>query len=121
MAFFIASSPHHRHRRSTQDIMKMVILCTIPGIITMCYFFGLGVLWQIALSSLTAVLAEAAILKIRQRPIQRTLADYTALLTGVLIGIAIPPLAPWWIAVIGTLFAIVIAKQLYGGIGQNPF
>ncbi|AMG31406.1 electron transport complex subunit RsxD [Grimontia hollisae] len=121
MAFFIASSPHSHSRKSTSDIMMTVILCTLPGIAALCYFFGWGVLIQVALASLTAVVAEAAIIKMRGRPVKRYLKDNSALLTGVLLGIAIPPFAPWWIVVIGTLFAVVIAKQLYGGLGQNLF
>ncbi len=121
MAFFIASSPHSHNRKSTSDIMMMVILCTLPGIAALCYFFGWGVLLQIAIASVTAMLAEAAIVALRKRPVKRYLQDHSALLTGLLIGIAVPPFAPWWIAVIGALFAIVIAKHLYGGLGQNPF
>ncbi|MFP3409479.1 RnfABCDGE type electron transport complex subunit D, partial [Pseudomonas sp. SIMBA_065] len=59
--------------------------------------------------------------RLRKAPVASTLADNSALLTAVLIGISLPPLAPWWLVVIGTLFAVVIAKQLYGGLGQNPF
>ncbi|MDD1794321.1 electron transport complex subunit RsxD [Enterovibrio sp. ZSDZ42] len=121
MAFFIASSPHSHNRKSTSDIMMMVLLCTLPGIAALCYFFGWGVLFQVAIASVTAILAEAAIVALRKRPIKRYLQDNSALLTGLLIGISIPPFAPWWIAVIGSLFAIVIAKHLYGGLGQNPF
>ncbi|MDU5838364.1 MAG: electron transport complex subunit RsxD, partial [Pantoea sp.] len=73
------------------------------------------------LAVLTAWLAEAAIMRLRKTPVAPSLADNSALLTAVLIGISLPPLAPWWLVVIGTLFAIVIAKQLYGGLGQNPF
>ncbi len=101
--------------------MMIVILCTLPGIITLYYFFGCGVLLQVAIASLTAVLAEATIIALRRRPIIHYLQDNSALLAGLLIGIAVPPFAPWWIAVIGTLFAIAIAKHLYGGLGQNPF
>lgn len=121
MAFFIASSPHSHQRRSTQDIMMNVILCTLPGILTLCYFFGWGVLFQVLLASITAIVAEGLVAFMRQRPPLHYLKDHSALLTGILIGIAIPPLAPWWIAVIGSIFAIVIAKHLYGGLGQNPF
>ena len=121
MSYFIASSPHARERKSTRYLMTMVIACCIPGVLALCYAFGLGVLTQILLASTTAVIAEATILTLRKRPAVRQLNDYSALLTGVLIGIAIPPLAPWWIAVIGSLFAIVIAKHLYGGLGNNPF
>ncbi len=101
--------------------MMTVILCCVPGIAALCYFFGWGVLVQIALAALTAVLAEAAVVSLRGRPVKRYLKDHSALLTGILIGIAIPPFSPWWIAVIGALFAIIIAKHLYGGLGQNPF
>jgi len=66
-------------------------------------------------------LAEAVMLKIRMRSIQPFLMDYSAIVTAWLLALAIPPLAPWWMIVVGTLFAIVISKQLYGGLGYNPF
>lgn len=121
MAFRIASSPYTHNRRSTGNIMLLVALAAIPGFAAQCYFFGYGSLLQVLLAVLTAWLAEAAILRLRKAPIATNLADHSALLTAVLIGISLPPLAPWWLVVIGTLFAIVIAKQLYGGLGQNPF
>nr|WP_086940586.1 electron transport complex subunit RsxD [Thaumasiovibrio occultus] len=120
MAFLFASSPHTHNRRRTNEIMRDVILCCSLGILAQTLFFGVGTLIQIAIASATAVIAEAAVLKMRQRPLA-VLRDNSALLTGVLIGICLPPLAPWWIAVIGAIFAIVIAKQIYGGIGQNLF
>ncbi|MGF1723368.1 electron transport complex subunit RsxD [Photobacterium nomapromontoriensis] len=121
MAFNITSSPHAHSRRNTSSLMRTVILCTAFGIAAQWYFFGWGVLIQVALSGLVAVIAEAAILRLRHRPLIPYLKDNSALLTGVLIGVSIPPLAPWWISVIGVLFAIVIAKHLYGGLGQNLF
>ena len=121
MAFINSSSPHQGVRLSTAQIMRMVILCLLPGIFLQSYFFGFGNLLQIILASMVALLSEAFVLKLRQRPILQTLKDGSALLTGILIAIAIPPLAPWWIAVIGTLFAIIFVKQLYGGLGQNLF
>lgn len=121
MAFINSSSPHQRVRLSTAQIMRTVILCLIPGIFLQSYFFGLGNLLQITLATIVALLSEAFVLKLRQRPILLTLKDGSALLTGILIAIAIPPLAPWWIVVIGTLFAVIFIKQLYGGLGQNLF
>ncbi|MEI6898129.1 MAG: electron transport complex subunit RsxD [Psychromonas sp.] len=121
MAFINSSSPHQRTRRSTSQIMLWVIACLIPGVALQSYFYGYANLLQILLASITALSAEAAILKIRKRPIINTLKDASALLTGILIAISIPPLAPWWIVVIGTGFAIVFVKQLYGGLGQNIF
>ncbi|MCP4955529.1 electron transport complex subunit RsxD [Photobacterium aquimaris] len=121
MAFNIASSPHAHNRRSTSVIMRTVILCAMFGVVAQCYFFGLGTLIQIVFASICAIIFEVIVLKLRQRPLAPYLRDNTALLTGVLIGISIPPLAPWWITVIGVFFAIVIAKHLYGGMGQNLF
>ncbi|KHE02204.1 electron transporter RnfD [Pantoea stewartii] len=121
MAFRIASSPYTHNRRSTGNIMMLVMLAALPGFAAQCYFFGVGTLLQVVLASLTALLTEAAILRLRNTPVAPQLADNSALLTAILLGISIPSLAPWWLVVVGTVFAIVIAKQLYGGLGQNPF
>lgn len=121
MAFRIASSPYTHNRRSTGNIMLLVVLAALPGMAAQWYFFGIGFLIQVALAVATAWLAEAAILRLRHAPVVPVLTDNSALLTALLLGISLPPLAPWWLVVIGTLFAIVIAKQLYGGLGQNPF
>jgi electron transport complex protein RnfD len=85
------------------------------------WVFGGGILVTIALATATALVAEAVMLKIRRRPIAPFLSDYSAVITAWLLALAIPPLAPWWLIVVGTLFAIVVAKQLYGGLGYNPF
>lgn len=121
MPFRIASSPYTHNHQSTSKVMLWVILALIPGIAAQCYFFGFGNLIQIALAAIVAITAEAAILKLRTLPVALSIKDNSALLTAVLLGISIPAYAPWWIIVIGTLFAIIIAKQLYGGLGQNPF
>ncbi|NIF23552.1 MULTISPECIES: electron transport complex subunit RsxD [Pantoea] len=121
MAFRIASSPYTHNRRSTGNIMLLVVLAAVPGFAAQCWFFGYGSVIQVLIATLTAWIAEAAILRLRRAPVVPNLADNSALLTAVLIGISLPPLAPWWLVVIGTFFAIVIAKQLYGGLGQNPF
>ncbi|VFP81709.1 electron transport complex subunit RsxD [Candidatus Erwinia haradaeae] len=121
MAFRIVSSPYTHNQNRTSRIMLFVLLATLPGIITQYYFFGWGNLIQILISSIIATIAEAVILYLRQYPIIETLKDNSALLTALLLGISIPPLAPWWVITIGTLCAIVIAKHLYGGLGQNPF
>jgi len=121
MAFRIASSPFTHNRQSTSTIMLMVSLACLPGLLAQVWFFGYGTLVQIALSVLIALLAEGAILQLRKLPVKKRLGDNSALLTAVLLGLSLPPLAPWWMIVIGTIFAIIIAKQLYGGLGQNPF
>lgn len=121
MAFRIASSPYTHNRRSTGTIMLLVLLAAIPGMFAQWYYFGYGNLIQVALAAITAWSTEGIILRLRQQPIVANLADNSALLTALLLGISIPPLAPWWMIVLGTAFAVVIAKQLYGGLGQNPF
>lgn len=101
--------------------MLLVLLAAVPGIVVQTWFFGWGTVLQIVLAALTAWATEAAILKLRKQPVAATLKDNSALLTGLLLAVSIPPLAPWWMVVLGTAFAVVIAKQLYGGLGHNPF
>ena len=121
MAFFIASSPHAHKRRSTPDLMKWVALCALPGLIAQSYFFGWGTLIQLVLAIVIALSLEAGVMLLRKRPPMSALRDNSALVTAWLLAVSIPPLSPWWIIAIGLIFAVVIAKHLYGGIGQNPF
>lgn len=121
MSFRITSSPFSHTQQSTQRLMLWVILACLPGIAAQWYFFGYGTLIQIALAVPVALLSEALVLRLRRQPIRSQLADNSALLTALLLAVSIPPLAPWWIITIGTLAAVIIAKQLYGGLGQNPF
>jgi H+/Na+-translocating ferredoxin:NAD+ oxidoreductase subunit D len=121
MAFMKLSSPHATRAGDTGDVMKQVILACIPGLIALSYFFGPGSLLNVMLASATAVVCEAAILKLRNRPIGFYLKDYSALVTGVLLGLALPPYCSWWVVVVGTASAIILAKHLYGGMGYNPF
>lgn len=121
MAFMKLSSPHATRAGDTGDVMKQVILACVPGLIALSYFFGPGSLLNVLLASATAVACEAAILKLRNRPIGFYLKDYSAIVTGVLLGLALPPYCPWWVVVVGTASAIILAKHLYGGMGYNPF
>lgn len=121
MAFRIASSPFTHNRHSTRHIMLRVMAACLPGLLALCYFFGYGTLVQMVLAAFAALLAEAAIVTLRRQPVGPRLADNSALLTAVLLALSLPPLAPWWMIVLATAFAVIIAKQLYGGLGQNPF
>ncbi len=112
---YISASP------SVTSIMLRVLLALVPGIAAYVWVYGSGVLVSLALASITALGSEAILLHFRQRPLMPFLMDGSALLTAWLLALALPPLAPWWLVVVGTLFAIVIAKQLYGGLGYNPF
>lgn len=103
------------------QVMHQVVLATLPGVAAMIWYFGAGSLIQILLAGAAALGAEALVWRLRRRPIRPGLSDGSALVTGVLLGIAMPPLAPWWLAVVGGCFAILIAKHPYGGLGANLF
>ncbi|WP_018934905.1 electron transport complex subunit RsxD [Thioalkalivibrio sp. ALJ24] len=121
MRFRTESSPHVIPRHSVGGVMQQVLLALIPGTLAMTWFFGWGVLINVALAVGFAVALEAAMVALRRRPVGPTLADNSAIVTGWLFALAIPPLAPFWITLIGIAFAIVVAKHLYGGLGYNPF
>lgn len=121
MAFIRISSPHSHAPNTTAKVMQQVLLATLPGVAVMTFYFGWGTLFNIALATLAALAFEAAVLKARGRSVGFYLRDYSALVTAVLLGIALPPYCPWWVVVTGIFFAIVVAKQLYGGLGYNPF
>lgn len=101
--------------------MLKVLLALVPGIFAYVWIFGGGILVTLILATMTALLAEAVLLKMRNRPVKPYLMDLSAVVTAWLLALALPPLAPWWLIVVGTLFAIIVAKQLYGGLGYNPF
>ncbi|MBK9021333.1 MAG: RnfABCDGE type electron transport complex subunit D [Sulfuritalea sp.] len=115
------NSPYSLKPASVRSVMLRVLLALLPGIAVYVWFFGAAILVQIALASITALIAEAAMLKLRGKPVAMFLGDGSALVTAWLIALTFPPIAPWWVTVVGVLAAIVIAKHLYGGLGQNPF
>ncbi|WP_415898987.1 electron transport complex subunit RsxD [Neptuniibacter sp. QD48_11] len=121
MALIRTSSPHLHKASSTADVMRLLILATLPGLAAMTFFFGWGTLINVIWACLLAVGFEAAIVKLRKRPLGFYLKDYSAIVTALLLGLALPPFAPWWVTMVGVFVAIVIAKHLYGGLGQNPF
>lgn len=116
-----APAPFLLKDASVSQVMTQVCLALIPGIAAYAWLVGPAILVQLVIASLTAVAAEAAMLKLRGKPLAMFLSDGSAIVTAWLIALTFPPLAPWWLVVTGTLFAIVIAKHLYGGLGQNPF
>ena len=116
-----SNSPYFRQSSSVQSVMLRVLLALIPGILAYVWFFGGAILVQLVLASAAALAGEAAVLQLRNKPLGQYLGDGSALVTAWLIALTLPPLVPWWLTVAATLFAIVIVKQLYGGLGQNPF
>jgi electron transport complex protein RnfD len=121
MAFKQVTSPHAHSAQSTAKVMRLVLWATVPGILALTWQFGWGSIINVVIASVTAVICEAIIVKMRGRSVRFYLGDYSAIVTALLLGLSLPPLAPWWILVVGTVFSIVLAKQLYGGLGYNPF
>jgi H+/Na+-translocating ferredoxin:NAD+ oxidoreductase subunit D len=121
MQFPTISSPHSSRPTSVDRVMLQVVLALLPGAAAMTYLFGWGVLINMLLASLTAVGTEALVLSLRGQPVAAALMDLSAVVTALLLAVALPPTLPWWLTVLGVSFAIVVVKQLYGGIGYNPF
>ncbi|MEW4983867.1 MAG: electron transport complex subunit RsxD [Cycloclasticus sp.] len=121
MHFLTSNAPFIAPQNSIQKMMLWVLAALAPGIFTMVWQFGYGVLFNIIICVSTAVAAEACMLYLRGRPILPFVSDLSAVVTAVLLALALPTLAPWWIPFIGAFIAIVIAKHLYGGLGYNPF
>ena len=108
-------------RTNVTIVMFKVMLGLVPGVIAYVWYFGPAILVSVAIASVTAIVAEAILLLIRRVPVWPYLSDMSALLTAWLLALSMPPLSPWWLTVMATLFAIVIAKHVFGGLGYNPF
>lgn len=118
---YTPSSPHAHSSNSISKIMFMVVAALIPGIIVATYLFGWGVIINILIANVLALVVEAIVLRLRDKPLWPFLSDGSAVITATLLALSIPPYAPWWLITVGVLFAIVIAKHLYGGLGYNLF
>lgn len=118
--YYLSSSPHMHSGETTDKVMRDVIYALLPACLTAVWFFGLAALTTLLLCVASCLVAEAVCLKLQGRA-QATLADGSAVLTGLLLALNLPAAAPWWLAVLGGGVAIVIGKQVYGGLGYNPF
>lgn len=113
----VSSSPHLRDNATTRRLMMDVCIAMIPAGIAAVWYFGLRALVLIAVSVLSAVAAEAYYQKKSHQPV--TVSDMSAVVTGILLAFNLPANAPWWMAAIGSILAIVLIKQIFGGLGQN--
>ena len=113
----VSSSPHVRDTVTTNNIMYDVLIAMIPAAAFGVYQFGLNSLLLIILTMAACVLSEYIYEKAMKRPI--TIADGSALVTGMILALNMPPEIPVWIPMLGGVFAIIVVKQLYGGLGQN--
>lgn len=104
-----------------QQAMKLVLLAALPGTLMMFWLYGWGVLINLILAGVAALAVEAAMLRLRQRPLRASLSDGSALVSAMLLALALPPYCPWWLTLSAAAFAMVFGKHLYGGVGSNPF
>ncbi|MEW8321582.1 MAG: electron transport complex subunit RsxD [Candidatus Thiodiazotropha taylori] len=121
MEFPTHSSPHTGRPNRVDKVMLQVVLALIPGTLALTFYFGYGVLVNLLLAIGSAVAFEALVIKLRKRPVTPVLMDLSAVVTAMLFAVAIPPLLPWWMVVLGMAFGIIMVKQMYGGLGYNPF
>lgn len=115
----VTFSPHDRDDITTDRIMLHVILALLPVMLASVYFYGFYAVKGYVLTSLFCMGFEFMFNKIQKRSC--TLTDNSALLTGILLAMNMPAGAPWWAMMAGSFVAIVVSKQVYGGLGQNPF
>lgn len=113
----VSSNPHIRAKASTDKIMLCVVLALLPTTAFGVYNFGLNALLLVLVTVVTCVLSEFLFDMICKK--DSTIGDFSAVVTGLLLALNLPPMAPWWIGVIGGVFAIVVVKMLFGGLGQN--
>ena len=113
----LSIAPHIRSGETTSRLMLNVIIALVPCAIAGIYNFGMDALVVLAVSMITAVAAEYLFQVITRRPVR--VGDLSALVTGMILGLNLPPSAPWWMAMVGSAFAIIIVKELFGGIGCN--
>jgi len=115
----MSSSPHQHARENTSRIMLEVLMALVPAATLAVFFFGLRALGLMLVAVVAAVATEALLQKLSGRPV--TIRDYSAAVTGLLVAFGVPAGLPLWIVAIGAAIAIAIGKQVFGGLGNNPF
>ena len=117
----IAHSPHAHAPVSIGKVMLTVMLALAPATLFGFWLYGWPAINLWAVSLIAAIVGEAFVLRLQERAIRPVLMDGSGILTARLLALSLPPFAPWWIAVLGSLFAVVVCKQVFGGLGQNVF
>lgn len=113
----VSASPHVRNKISTNMIMFIVVVALLPTTVFGIYNFGINAAILVAVCVASCVLAEFIYEKLMKMPV--TIGDFSAVVTGLLLALNLPAELPWWMAVIGSVFAIIVVKMLFGGLGQN--
>lgn len=116
----ISPAPHLHGKESTRGLMRDVIIALVPSLLVSIYFFGFSAIKLALVGIVSCVLVEYVIQKYVTKT-KITISDYSAVVTGLLLALNLPPNSPWWIVFIGSVVAIGVAKMTFGGIGQNIF
>ncbi|MCF7870158.1 MAG: RnfABCDGE type electron transport complex subunit D [Candidatus Omnitrophica bacterium] len=119
LKLIISGSPHLKHNVKTPRIMRDVIIGLLPAIGASIYFFGIWAVILIFNCTITAIVTEKVINKIRRQ--KNSIGDYSAVVTGILVALILPVSIKWYGATLGTIFAILVGKHLFGGLGSNIF
>lgn len=117
----IVSSPHAHGARPVGQVMMLVMLALLPATLAGFWRFGWPAVYLWLVTVLACVFAEALCVRLADRPAKPALADGSAVLTGWLLALSLPPWAPWWLGAVGGAFAVVVCKHAFGGLGQNLF
>lgn len=117
--FAVSAAPHVKQKISVSSVMWQVAAALMPAMLAAIYFYGFRSLMLTLYSVVAAVATEAVIQQLRKVPV--TVSDGSAVVTGILVAFNINVASPWWLPVIGSIFAIAIGKQVFGGLGHNPF
>jgi len=121
MEFVRREAPFLRPNADVASMMLQVLLALVPGALAHMWYFGPGFLFNLIVATVFCVGAEAMMLRARSRSPEVALADLSVLVTAALLAFALPSLTPWWVTATGSVFAVVVAKHLYGGLGFNVF
>ena len=115
----LSASPHIRTGLNVTKIMGLVMLCLFPAVCSAVYRYGLNAVRVILLCMIFCAGWEALWCKVSKK--KQTVQDMSALLTGLILALNLSPLVPWWLCLAGSFTAVIVAKQVFGGLGQNPF
>ncbi|MBT8104239.1 MAG: RnfABCDGE type electron transport complex subunit D [Woeseiaceae bacterium] len=121
MRFERRDAPHWAPRVDVASMMLQVLGALVPAAIVHVWYFGPGLVFNLLVAAIFAVAGEALMMWARGRQPEAALRDYSALVIAALLAFALPSLTPWWVTATGALFAVVVAKHLYGGLGFNIF
>ena len=121
MTTAFVSSPYVSPSRSLKRLMIDVIIGLIPGTLAYAWFFGPGILINIVFALILAIAVEAAVLRLRQKPIKPHITDVSAVVAAWLFALCLPVHSPLWLIAVGIGFTMIAGKHLYGGLGFNPF